>query len=192
VQRADAGVMRRLLPLLFGCALALPARADRHLGFALDAGGPHGVGASLVVRPVSWLRFEGGGTTDLVAPGVRGGMSLVVPWYVAPSLSAEAGYQWPGNFNNLAKMFSGQDPRLSILNKVGYRYASARAGLELGGWNSFVVTVHAGYSYVMGETNGLPAFAASQLNDPNVKVKGEASIKLLTPSAAIGLLFYVH
>jgi hypothetical protein len=179
--------------LLAALAVALPARADlHHIGLSLDAGGPHGLGASLVARPVSWLRLEGGGTTDLAAPGVRGGFSFVVPWYIAPSLSAEAGYQWPGNFNHLAKMFSGQDPRLSILNKVGYRYASARAGLELGGWNRFVITIHAGYSYVMGETQGLPEYVAQQLTDSTVKVKGEASVRLLTPSAAVGLLFYIY
>ena len=182
--------MRRLLlPLLAACALALPARADRHLGLALDAGGPHGLGASLVVRPVSWLRLEGGGTTDLAAPGVRAGFTLVVPWYIGPSLSAEAGYQWPGNFNHLVKLFSGQDPGASILDKVGYRYASARGGLELGGWNSFAITLHAGICLHMNVTAGrdphhiveaqFKAFArALRLAvEPDPRVKGIPSTK---------------
>ena len=186
--------MKRALFVLFtSLAFAAAARADdtRKLGLSIDAGGPQGFGASLVLRPVSWLRLHGGGTTDLAAPGVRAGFSLVVPWYIAPSVTAEAGYQWPGNFNHLARMITGSDPNNALLDKVAYRYASAHGGLELGGWNRFVLTIHAGYSYIAGETSGLPAFVQSQVSSGTVRVGKEASIRLLVPTASVGLLFYV-
>ena len=184
---------RAILVFLASLVFAAAVRADdtRTLGLAIDAGGPQGFGASLVVRPLSWLRLHGGGTTDLAAPGVRAGFSLVVPWYIAPSITAEAGYQWPGNFNKLAKLVSGTDPNNALLEHVAYRYASAHGGLELGGWNRLVLTIHAGYSYIDGQTSGLPAYVAAQVSSGTVRVGSEAKVRLLVPSASVGLLLYV-
>ncbi len=187
--------MKSAITALVAALVLVPAaaRAEHgYVGLGLDAGGPQGLGASVVVRPVSWLRLHGGATTDLAAPGVRGGFTLAVPWYIGPALTAEAGYQWPGNFNHLARLVTGNDPHISLLDHVGYRYASLQAGLDLGWPRWFQLTLRAGYSAIAAETSGLPAYVASQAPGSTVRVGREASVRVLTPSASVGLLFYVR
>ena len=83
----------------FACAASLPtgARAgdDRILGLQLAAGAPDGAEATLLFRPLSFLRFEAGATTDLIAPGAHLGITLAVPWYLSPILNLEAGSLQP-------------------------------------------------------------------------------------------------
>jgi hypothetical protein len=79
-----------------------------------------------------------------------------------------------------------------VLDRVSYRYASLQAGLDLGSPDWFVFTLRAGYSAIAAETAGLPAFVAAQLPSVNVRVGQEASVRILTPSASVGLLFYVR
>jgi hypothetical protein len=182
----------RLLFALLALCAAAPARAANHtiVGLKLDAGGPDGLGASLLLRPLSFLRLEAGGTTDLAAPGVRAGFAISVPWYVSPALCVEAGHQWPGDLNKVAARFSGSDPRIGLLQRFSYSYANLHAGLELGNPNWFMFTLHAGYSYFVTRTSGLQAFIAEQ--DPALRVAGEATLRAWVPSAKVGLLVYFH
>jgi hypothetical protein len=182
---------RLLFALLLLCAAA-PVRAAGHtiVGLKLDAGGPDGLGASVLLRPASFLRFEVGGTTDLAAPGVRAGIAISVPWYVSPALCVEAGHQWPGDLNKVVASISGSDPRLALLKRFSYSYANLHAGLELGNPNWLMLTFHAGYSYFVTRTSGLADYVAQQ--DPALRVAGEATIRAWVPSAKVGLLFYFH
>lgn len=182
---------RCLFALLLLCAAA-PARAADHtiVGLKLDAGGPDGLGAALLLRPASFLRFEAGGTTDLAAPGVRAGVAISVPWYVSPALCVEAGHQWPGDLNKVVARFSGSDPRVALLRRFSYSYANLHGGLELGNPNWFMFTLHGGYSYFVTRTSGLGAYVAEK--DPALRVAGEATLHAWVPSAKVGVLFYFH
>lgn len=171
---------------------ASAARASDHtvIGLKLDGGGPDGLGASLLLRPASFLRFEAGGTTDLAAPGARLGITLSVPWYVSPALSVEAGHQWPGDLNKVIARFSGSDPGVALLQRFSYSYANLHGGLELGNPDWFMLTVHAGYSYFVTQTSGLSATLSQ--HDATLHSTGEANLRAWVPSAKVGLLFYVH
>src|SRR3954470_18359444 len=84
------------------------------LGLLADAGVPDGANAALVVAPAPWLRLHGGGGTNTVSAGFRGGFT-VVPFGVGPSLSMEAGHYREGNANALVRRFVGTDRWLAPL-----------------------------------------------------------------------------
>jgi hypothetical protein len=156
------------------------------LGVQLNAGVPDGIGADLVFKPLRFLRFTGGGTTDLVAGGVRGGVTVFVPFYVSPSATIEGGYQFSGNFNRLVGMF-GSDPKNPLLNSVSYGYVNFHGGLEFGHPNWFMFGIRAGYSYLGTETSGLQAYIDQNSKGANLKVK-EVSVGAWIPSAKINFL----
>src|ERR1700690_2945931 len=74
------------------------ARRLPQLGVMADAGLPDGANASLVFRPLRWLRVHGGGGYNMVSAGVRGG-ATVVPFGMGPSATLEAGHYFDGNAN---------------------------------------------------------------------------------------------
>src|SRR5262245_56202837 len=114
----------RQVPVLAAAAAltwALPARAEIAgslsaappsdastplplVGVMLDAGLPDGANASLVLRPVSWLRAHAGGGTNAISPGVRVGATLL-PFGSGPSATIEGGHYFEGNANGLAQRF---------------------------------------------------------------------------------------
>ena len=177
------------------CSVSLAGAAwagdDRVLGLQLAGGAPSGAEATLLVRPLSFLRFEAGATTDLIAPGVHGGITLAVPWYVSPVLNLEAGHQWGGDANKLVQLAGVSASSNALLRNVSYSYASAHAGLELGFPNHFMLFVHAGYSVVRSTTSGLGAFLASQSGSVSLTASREGTVQLIAPSAKVGLLFWI-
>src|SRR5690349_2181878 len=76
------------------------------LGVMMDAGLPDGANASLVFRPLSWLRAHGGGGHNMVSVGVRGGVTLL-PFGSGPSATIEAGHYFDGDANGLARRWAG-------------------------------------------------------------------------------------
>jgi hypothetical protein len=184
------GLCRIVLGALLLLAPIARAEEDRVLGLQLAAGAPTGAEATVLIRPLSFLRFEGGVTTDLVAPGVHGGLTLAVPWYISPVLSAEVGYQFAGDVNRLLA-FAGVSGSNPLLSKVAYAYGSLHGGIELGFPNHFMLVIHAGYSVIRAETNGLDAYLASQQSNLGVTASREGKLQLITPSAKVGLLFWI-
>lgn len=160
-----------------------------YIGFKIDVGAPDGLGLSLTGRPLKFLQLEFGGTTTLVGGGVRGGATIFLPYYVSPSLTIEGGRQWGGDFNKLVVMFGGSNPKISLLNDVQYDYMNLHGGLGFGHPNWFMFRINAGYSYIVGTTNGLQAFVQSKAQDGSLRTS-EANGKVWSPSAKITFQFY--
>ena len=171
-------------------AVATPAAARSWVGLQLDGGAPDGLGASLVVRPFSFLRLDAGATTDLAAPGIRGGFVLSVPWYLSPAIAVHAGRQLPGDLNAVVQRFVPAASDSELLRRFSYEYVDLHAGIEVGHPDWVMLTIHAGYSWFVTRTSGLPQFVSSQ--DPSLSVRGEATLHIWAPSAKVGLVFYVH
>jgi hypothetical protein len=167
------------------------ARADdRILGVSFAAGAPTGAEATLMLRPVPFLRFEGGLTTDVVAPGFHAGFTLAVPWYISPVLNVEVGHQYGGDWNKLVQI-AGASASNPLLANVAYSYGSAHVGLELGFPNHFMIFAHAGYSVIRAETNGLSAYLSSQKADLGLAAGQEGRVQVIAPSAKAGILFWI-
>jgi hypothetical protein len=164
------------------------------LGVMADAGLPDGANASLVFRPLRWLRVHGGGGYNLVSTGVRAG-ATVVPFAMGPSATLEAGHYFDGNANGAVQRFAGQSFSTPLLERFGYDYANFHLGIDLG-YRRVTFYLHGGMSYVRAQVHNLDSVVASQTpsSDGNgsteVSIKQDPTVRAWFPSAKLGFIFY--
>jgi hypothetical protein len=163
------------------------------IGLMVGAGVPDGATASLVYRPYSWLRAEAGGSYNMISKGVRGGVSLI-PFGMGPSASLEAGHYFDGNANGIARSIAGggfQDN--AVLQRIGYDFVNAQLGLDFG-VRRVVFYIHGGMSYVHANVHDVNAQIASSMtasSSTTVTLNQDPTVRILTPSAKLGLVFYI-
>jgi hypothetical protein len=161
----------------------------RRVGIGSDVGVPDGATASLVIRPIRALRLHVGGGTNYVSPGVRAGVTLVplASWF-SPTLSFDVGRYFEGDANPLARMVSGDSSfNAKVLERVGYDYMNAHAGLEFGR-KRFTFYIHAGMSHVATEVHDL---SVSDDSGAGVTFTDDPRVRLWTVSARVGMILYV-
>ena len=163
------------------CASAV---AEPSFGVTADVGVPDGANAALVYRPIRALRVHAGVGHNYVSRGVRGGITLVpLASVVTPTLSVDYGRYFTGDANPLARMITGDDTfQSSALEEVGYDYANAHVGLEVGRTRA-TFYVHAGASRITGDVRGLESESVTFSQDPKLTMR--------TVSARVGLIIYV-
>jgi hypothetical protein len=160
-----------------------------------DVGLPDGAGASLVVRPAKWLRLTGGGTYNMISSGLRAGASLL-PFGWGPSLSVEGGHYFDGDANGLMRRFAGASYESNaVLERVGYDYANAHLGLDLG-LRRVTFFIHAGFSYIRAEVHNVDSAIQSGMSSDSsssttLTVNKDPIIRAITPSAKLGLIVYL-
>lgn len=165
------------------------------VGIMTDVGVPDGGTASLVVRPLRAIRLEGGVAHNVVSPGVRGSVSwLPLAGWFTPVLSVGYGRFFERDANPVVQQLSG-DPTISspLLEQVGYDFANARVGLELGK-KYFTFFIHAGVSRVTATVHNVDRVAADQTSsDSMVSVTTtDPKLTVVGVSANLGFIFYVH
>lgn len=156
------------------------------IGLQLDAGFPDGLGASLVVTPIRFLRVHAGGLNNGAGSGVRfGAMLLAFPsWAFRPFLGADGGYVFAGVGAWLVPMLS--DPTLkTALQTMNVGFVNAHVGFELGS-KDVALTLRGGFSYVALDT-GSQAIATGASS--TVTISG-AAVTGVVPSARIGFIFH--
>lgn len=161
-------------------------------GLLLDAGAPHGVGLSAVVRPLPWLRLQAGPTTNTLSFGLRGGVSLL-PFqsFIAPSLNAEAGHYFGSDYNDVVDWLGVANPSAATaaIQDVSYDYVAASVGLEVGSASRFNFFLHLGLSYVAMGIDDADALIQDATDDPSVTARG-LSVRATIPSVKVGFLLY--
>jgi hypothetical protein len=174
-------------PPLVTAEVAPRAADEGHpiLGVGFDAAFPDGLGISLLVMPLDFLRLEAGALSNGVGVGMRGGVTLVAfpRWAVRPTLGVEGGYAWGGRAMWALDYISDANLR-AALSDVSVGFFTARAGLELGSKN-VALTVQAGVSY-------LDATIGVQTIDFGGGVTVQASgsrVHGFVPSVRVGFLF---
>ena len=171
---------------------ALQARHSEHwprLGLMLDAGIPDGAMGSLVVRPWQWLRVYGGGGSNSVSRGFRGGLSLV-PFGAGPSLSVEYGQYSAGDANGLIRhLVSGSFSGSPLLDQVSYDYFNAHVGLDFGGKN-VIFFIHGGVSMVWAQAHNLNQAVANS-GSTVVEVGQDPKATAFGSSVKIGLIVFL-
>jgi hypothetical protein len=174
-------------------AAALQARQAARwpiVGAMVDVGVPDGLMASLVVRPWKWFRVYGGGGSNTVSKGYRGGFSLI-PFGSGPALSLECGRYGEGNANGLVRSLAGdQWSNSPLLEKVGYDFANAHAGLEFGG-KHFTFFVHGGVSMVWARIRVADGTVANTGSDTIVEVSQDPKVKIMGSSLKVGLILFL-
>jgi len=166
------------------------------LGVMVDAGVPDGANASLVFRPLSWLRAHGGGGTNMIGKGVRVGATLL-PFGSGPSATLEAGHYFDGDANGLARRFAGSTFSSPLLERIGYDYVNAHLGLDFGSRRA-VFYIHGGMSYIRATLHNFDSVVASTASDngadgsTEIAVKSDPIVKAWVPSAKLGLIVYLR
>ncbi len=172
-----------------------PAKLPK-LGMMADAGLPDGANASLVFRPMRWMRLHGGGGYNMISAGVRAGVTLVVPFAVGPSATLEVGHYFDGNANGVAQKFAGSSFSSAMLERVGYDYGNAHLGLDFGS-RRVTFYIHAGMSYVRAQVHNVDSVVASRTESgtgsytTEVSVKQDPTVRAWFPSAKLGLVVYL-
>ena len=161
------------------------------LGVMTDIGIPDGATASLAARPIRALRVELGVAEDGVGPGVRGGVTWIpLSSWATPTLGVSYGRFFERDANPLARTISGDSTFSSpLLDRVGYDFASARAGIELGR-RHVTFFIHAGVSAVTAQLHNLDMVA----NNPGSMVTVSTTdphIRLVSVSANLGFVVYL-
>lgn len=183
--RADAEAARQAgLPLpeatkeqAAAAAAAKARRRSDRWGLSVDAGVPEGASVSVMYRPLPAVRVWAGPAWNYVGWGFQAGIAAV-PWHfvLTPVFSAEAGHYFHTDVSFLASDAKGIPEGLKpLLSKMGYSYAAAHVGIELGSQRGLSLFVRAGLSYLSLSTKGTATMtdAASGVTvtftDPKVK-----------------------
>jgi hypothetical protein len=174
---------------------AASAQAAPTIGVMTDIGVPDAGTVSLVARPVAPLRLELGASDDAVGPGIRGGATWVMlrSW-ATPVLGAGYGDFFERNANPVARYVSGDATFSSpLLDRVGYQFAFARTGIELGR-GPVTFFLHAGVAHVTGTVSNLSeALAMTGTGAANVTVtSADAHVAIWCASADVGLVVYIR
>lgn len=164
------------------------------LGVMLDAGLPDGANASLVVRPLRWLRAHGGAGYNMVSPGLRAGLT-VLPFGSGPSATVEGGHYFDGNANGIVRRFAGQSFDNALLERVGYDYANFHLGLDLGSRRA-TFYIHGGMSYLRAKVHNVDSVLESETSgsgagSTEVSIKQDPIVRAWFPSLKLGLIVYL-
>ena len=180
---------------LSSAAAVVPPKPLPLLGVMMDAGLPDGANASLVFRPLSWLRAHGGGGYNMISKGVRAGATLL-PFGSGPSATLEAGHYFEGNANGVAQRFAGSTFSSKLLERVGYDYANAHLGLDFGS-RRVVFFLHGGMSYIRAQIHNFDSVVASTATEnggngsTEISIMKDPTIQAWVPSAKLGLIVYL-
>jgi hypothetical protein len=174
--------------------LSAAIATDRpRIGVMADLGVPDGATVSVVYRPIRAVRAYAGISHNLISLGERAGVTLApLSWWASPTLSLEYGHYADGNANPLVRVATGDATFSSgVLDRVGYRYANAHLGLELGRtWFTFYL--HAGVSRINGTVHNIGAATMSEAaGTTTITFSKDPTVQLTTVSACIGFVVYL-
>jgi hypothetical protein len=158
----------------------------------LDAGLPDAVGASVLFRPLPWLRFSGGLATNTVGVAARAGVGVAFYFPITPSLNLDVGHYFRADYRPLLNKLGMSDSSGSIgpmLQNIGYDFASATLGLELGSPRHFCFFVRAGISYWAFDLTQSEALLRATLEDEGLRAD-DIKLRFTSPSAKLGFLIY--
>lgn len=161
-------------------------------GLMLDGGLPDFVGASVLYRPLPWLRLNGGLATNTAGVAVRAGVGVAFYFPITPSLNLDVGHYFPADYRPLAQRLgmSTSDETVALaLQDIGYDFASATVGLELGSPRHFSFFVRAGISYWSFNVGQSEAILRAALQDQGLTAD-PIQLRFTSPSAKVGFLIY--
>jgi hypothetical protein len=171
------------------------------IGLGIDGGAPGGGAAVLLIRPLWWLRLNGGLAYNVAGFGYRAGITLApAEWAVTPTLNIDAGQYLSGDMNKVVTVTDSnstyQAAVRSLLSKTTYKFATAQLGLEIGSQRRFVFYLRGGLTYVESSLSGsdITAMAQAKNPDPNntFTFRGDTKVSGILPCASLGFNFFVY
>lgn len=196
--RRFALALLSLAPAL-ALALAAPrARADDlaalqgaapRWGLLVSGGFPEGLAGSVVFRPVPEIRLYAGPMWNYVGWGAQGGVTIM-PWQlgISPFLSLEAGRYFAADVTFLAGRAGGVPEDIEpLLKHVGYDYASAHVGVEIGTRDAFALVVEAGLSYLTLTASGTASSQVDVSGTTATVTFSDPHVRGTAPSVRVGV-----
>jgi hypothetical protein len=171
------------------------APGPTHIGLGFDGGAPGGIGATLLVRPLWWLRLNGGLAYNVAGFGYRGGFSLApAQWAVTPTLNVDVGRYLSGDFNRFVTV---TDPSAhALLANTTYTFSSAQLGLEFGSQHRLAFYVRGGLTYVHSvlSHSQVTALAQAHSGDPTntFSVGADPGFSAVLPCASVGFNIFIY
>lgn len=156
------------------------------LGLQVSAGVPDGFGVGAFVRPIPWLRVDGGIAHNVLAFGIQGGVT-VMPWAgsVTPTLRLGIGQYFASDVRDeLGETFpEALDPALA---DFGYHFYTAQLGLEMGNENGVQFFVRGGLAWVRSDLE-----STTFRDGDTVVTVDRADLSATTPSVQLGVLVHL-
>ncbi len=165
-----------------------------YVGIGIDGGLPGGGGALLLVRPLWWLRLNGGLAYNVAGFGYRGGITLSPgQWAVTPTLNFDAGHYVSGD---ATRIFNVSNPYYAaVVRDMPYTFGTAQLGLEFGSQRRFSFYLRGGITYVMGKVPGSavgPAFTSTINNPQTTATSADVKLTSLLPCASLGFNLFIY
>lgn len=173
-------------------ATASAASADPLMGVSTDVGVPDGAMASVVVRPLSFVRAHAGVGYNAISTGFRAGATLSLPFWLSPTASFSYGMYPEGDANPIARRISGDpDMHNPQLEKIGYSFADGYVGLQFGR-RRVSFQIEAGYSRIEGKVRNLDSMSGAEPDSQtSVSINQDPNVVVWSLSARVGLTVYV-
>ena len=171
------------------------SRRKHVLGLQLDAGVPDGASATVVYRPLGFVRLGGGLLYNSAGYGVHGGVTVAPYFPIAPSLSLDVGHYFNSNAANRVSQFTAvSDGVRVLLQDVGYTFVEASVGLEFGHPDWFVFFVRGGLSRAWASVNNANAAAQQLTSGSSTRVTSMTTpyVEINTPEVKAGFIFFVY
>jgi hypothetical protein len=136
-------------------------------------------GLLLAVRPVRWGQLQMGAGYNGLAPGIRGGLTLINPFVLPLSLTWEAGHYFEGDANRAVHWVDSSVQSNASLRRFGYDYMNLLGGLSVGD-RDFAFHLRFGITWMRTTIHGFEQSVreATQLDltasDPTVHYRGPA------------------
>ncbi|MGB8931959.1 MAG: hypothetical protein WCC48_11990 [Anaeromyxobacteraceae bacterium] len=166
-------------------------------GVSAAAGVPDGAVLSGVFRPLDWMRLSAGGSWNYFGYGLQGGVGVApFHWRIDPTFNLEVGHYFDADMSWVADRSAGVPTEMRpLLEKVGYNYANAQLGIELGSSRRFVFFLRAGISYlwttVRGASQATNTYATSSGTQTATVQIADPRFRATLPSLKLGVLFYL-
>lgn len=170
-----------------------PRQAEgARLGLRLEVGAPEGATVALLLRPTPAFRLWAGPSWNVVGWGLQGGIALV-PWQlaVAPVLSAELGHYFDADLTPFVNTSSGAPAEVEpLLRSVGYTYAAAHLGVEIGSQRGLAFTVQGGLAYIVGRSGGSAGTTQGAGGTTTRITFRDPRLRATAPSVKLGLQYF--
>jgi hypothetical protein len=165
------------------------------LGLIAGIGLPDGGTVGLAWRPIRALRLEASFAHNYVSPGYRGGATyIMLASWATPTLGVGYGHFYDRDANPAVRTITGDATFDSVmLDRVGYDYADARVGLELGR-KHFTFYLHAGVTRLTAQIHDVAQasnMAAQQSGSMVTVTSTDPNVRLWAPTLDLGFVVYL-
>jgi hypothetical protein len=130
--------------------------------------------------------------TNTAGVAVRAGVGVAFYFPITPSLNLDVGHYFPADYGPLAQRLgvsTADETTALALKGIGYDFASATVGLEVGSPRHFSFFVRAGISYWSFNLTQSEALLQAALQDEGLTAE-PVQLRFTSPSAKVGFLIY--